>query len=369
MREKVYNVSRSMKVKATVSAVVAAALLTVTPYSNAQRAPIVSEKVAQNEIKTNLPEVTTKVGPPDTFNPLTASDEDLAKFGFPPKPKKDAAPKAFASWAKAVQAPQHRIVPQLEHTEIHHGPANGVKAGPSNGFSYSYNWSGFADFNSSTSWWSNNAMYFVYAEFEVPVAQQAFGACNGYWDYGSSWVGIDDGPDVLQAGIEYDALCYYFFGSPVRSQFYSPWFEWYPNGSYRINNLPIAPGDEIFVEVWSTSPTYGHAYLLNYSTNSSVSVDFYAPYGTSLIGNVAEWVVERPEVGGSLATLTNYVTDYFSDAGAYDFSYNFYEPGSAGAWQFDMLDNSGYVISYPTLLGPDSIRFQDANSARYNGAP
>ena len=39
-----------------------------------------------------------------------------------------------------------------------------------------------------------------------------------------------------------------------------------------------------------------------------------------------------------------------------------YEP--AGSTEFDMLDNSGYVISYPTLLGTTAIRFQD--QAGYN---
>jgi hypothetical protein len=38
---------------------------------------------------------------------------------------------------------------------------------------------------------SANPFYYAYAEFTVPVAEQAFGGCTGAWDYSSSWVAID----------------------------------------------------------------------------------------------------------------------------------------------------------------------------------
>ena len=65
--------------------------------------------------------------------------------------------------------------------------------------------------------------------------------------------------------------------------------------------------DEMFVEVWDTSPTVGHAYLVNFTTQQSVSFTFDAPAGTQLVGNSAEWIVERPGISSGLAPLTNYV--------------------------------------------------------------
>jgi hypothetical protein len=364
MREKVNSASRGIKAKATVLAVVSAALLYVTPYSNAQR-PTAS---AENEMKTNLPGVTTKAAPPDGFKPLTASDEELAKFGFPPRPSQTALPKVYATWAKAVQAAKNHIVPELQKTNISHHPHESKGKGAIDGSFYSSNWSGEVATTSAYNWYSPNAFYYVYSEFEVPLAQQAFGACTGDWDYDLAWVGIDGYSgygynDVLQSGIEADAYCYNYYGSYYRNTFYSAWFEWVPDYLVRIPNFPIAPADEVFVEVWSTSPTQGHAYIVNYSTNSYVVVSFNAPYGTYLTGNSAEWIVERPFVNGYLSTLTNYVTDYFSDAYAVDFSYRSYEPGYST--EVDMLDSCGYFISYPVLLGDDAIRFQDANSARF----
>jgi hypothetical protein len=63
-----------------------------------------------------------------------------------------------------------------------------------------------------------------------------------------TWVGIDGAGsnDVLQAGVEADALCYYSYGYPVTSTYYSAWFEWYWAGcncypEQRISNFPGLP--------------------------------------------------------------------------------------------------------------------------------
>jgi hypothetical protein len=93
---------------------------------------------------------------------------------------------------------------------------------------------------------------------------------------------------------------------------------------------------------------------------------FTAPSGTLLIGNSAEWVVERPSLGtgsGSLATLTNYVADAFWDCQAYTENQASYTPGSSGSLLVTMLDNDDNPISYPTLLGSTAILFQDEGSA------
>jgi hypothetical protein len=107
------------------------------------------------------------------------------------------------------------------------------------------------------------------------------------------------------------------------------------------------------VEVWHTSSTQGHAYLVNYNTNQSVTVGFTAYPGYPLVGNSAEWVVERPSVGGSLTTLTNYIMDPFWDAYAYNEAYALYDIDEATP--VDMLNNSGNVISYPQYLGLGSF--------------
>jgi len=343
--------------KSSICSVLSMLLLAVPLASSAQH-------LKPNELPTNIPGATTIAAPPQGFDPLTASDQDLDYYGFPPRPNATAAPKAYASWKSAIAASKTRILPTLEVTNVFHGPAK-KKASTSKESNTleSYNWSGYVN-NSGIRTYSNSSFYFLYSDFVVPVANQAFGACNGGWDFGSNWVGIDgDGSgDVLQAGIEFDAYCLDLV-TPMAATYYSPWFEWYPNGETRITNLPIAPGDDYFVEVWNTSSTAGHAYLVNRNLNEYVIINFSAPSGTKLVGNSAEWVVERPGVDGSLATLTNYIADPVWSAYAETFSDIVIEPGSSTTQPIIMLDNSGNPVSYPSLFDTSGFLMQDEGSA------
>ena len=316
--------------------------------------------------------------PPANFDPLTASDAQLAQFGFPPRPDAQTAPDRYAVWKKLVTAPQQRLQPALEHTTIHNGrahfrsPGGGTPALARNAGSgiandaasvSTMNWSGYAVADGANPFQSGTT---VYGEWVVPVAQQAAGACSGSWAYSSEWVGIDGftSSDVLQAGIEVDAFC----GNGSTAAFYSAWYEWYPDVETRITNLPIAPGNIIGVEVWNSGPTQGNAYIVNYTTQQSVSLAFNAPAGTSLVGDSVEWIVERPEVNGSFAALTHYVAEPFNfchaAAGA-----GTYTPGaspSGTAYAIDMIDDSGSgatVLSSPNLYGTAALWFYEPGPA------
>lgn len=320
---------------------------------------------ATREVPLNLPGARTFMDPPAAFNPLTAPAEDLALYGFPPRPDATKSPTTFATWQKAMAASQHHVIPALEQTQIMHGPVQN-KAASVNNTSSSYNWSGYVMTNRATSY-SSASYYFLVSDYVVPIAEQAFGTCNNTWDYSSTWAGIDGwaNGDVLQAGTESDAYC--AGNGATKATYYSAWYEWYPYGEVRIGSFPIAPGDDIFVEVWSTSSTAGHAYIVNYTNNSYVNIAFSAPPGTHLVGNSAEWVVERPGVNGGLATLTNYVSDVLWDAESYDFGYHAASPGAPGlsnSIPVQMLDNNGGVISVPTLIGASAFVANDTGSAR-----
>jgi hypothetical protein len=150
---------------------------------------------------------------------------------------------------------------------------------------------------------------------------------------------------VFQAGIEADASC--------TSTFYSAWYEWYPRGEMRISNFTVTAGDLIYVYIWNTSLTEGNYYITNLTTSATVSAQFIAPSGTQLTGNCAEWVVERPGVGGGLATLTNYTTVPWYDAmvtvpTGKGKKTTEYSPGKANGGSIDsitMLDDNDQPIS------------------------
>jgi hypothetical protein len=224
------------------------------------------------------------------------------------------------------------------------------------------NWSGYSIVDSKNPFKNGE----TFAQFTVPVAQQAVGACTGSTDHGSAWTGIDGNGsrDVLQAGVEFDAYC----GGGSKSQFYSAWYEWYPAGEVRIGNFAVAPGDVMRVVVWNSSPTIGHALIVNYTTNSEVALGFAAPHGTTLAGNSVEWILERPFIGGAFATLTNYIANPFTDCFAFNTTgrTRYYYPGQSPTgteYALTMTDNSGKPISTAELQGLWDLWFYDEGSA------
>jgi hypothetical protein len=326
-------------------------------------APLASKAQSRNpnELATNLRGATTFAAPPEGFAVLTASDGQLADYGFPPRPDQASLPKQYASWAKAMLASQKRILPALEQTTIFHGPARlseRSEASTENTLE-SYNWSGYVGLNGATGF-SSSSFSAVAAEVVVPTAREAFGLCTGDAEYAASWIGMDgvNSNDVLQAGIEFDAACM----GGTTATLYAPWIEWYPSGEVRITNLPVAPGDDYFVEVWNTSATQGYAYLVNENANEAETISFQPPSGTQLIGNSAEWITERPEANGATATLTNYIADPYWNAYAVNHNNREFDPGTSEA--IIMFDNNHTEISYPTLLGDSAFVVQNTSAAR-----
>lgn len=330
------------------------------------------------QLPTNLSNVTTSPAPPAGFNPLTASEATLLQFGLPPRP--DPSSSAYAGWAKAVSAPQTRVEhPILEMTDIQAGPCKGFKpslpteegATPS-AFQTgtSNNWSGFVVYDPTNKPFGGNnpGLGYLYGYWVVPIAQQAFSrAGDGHYDFCVQWVGIDGfgSSDVLQAGTETDA----FASSGGKQTFYASWFEWFPFNLVRINNFPVGPGEEIFCEVWNTSPTVGHAYFVDFSRNSSIIVTFSAPQNVRLVGNCAEWIVERPGLSSGYSTLANYVAcpwDTCVAVGSVGGQYNTaYFPATTNPTVFSltMLDDAGNGISQANLQGTWDLWFRNFGSS------
>jgi Peptidase A4 family len=331
-------------------------------------APNVAAQTTAYSIPTNLPGVMAAAEAPPWFDPLTASDEDLAAFGLPPRPDAQGAPEIYKSWQRAMTASKRAVVPEFQRTDIFHGPAQMTRV--ENSTATSNNWSAVI-VESGASKYGNTSFRIIQAEYVVPVASQAFGACTGSADHSSSWVGIDGAygsglNDLFQAGTEADASCV----GGAKSQSYYAWWEWVPdnpNVAVRIGTLPVSAGDDIFIQIWNTSATHGYVYIVNETTNEYVSLSVPAPSGTKLIGNSAEWVVERPLPAGNCstcyATLTNYTSDYFSNSAAETFAGSMYVPGSSSAIQVTM-DSGSSAISAPTILGAYAIQFQNEGPSR-----
>src|SRR5689334_20702920 len=85
--------------------------------------------------------------PPRSFDPLSATDTELANYGIPPRPDPKKAPTVFRHWKKIVAVP--RVTNgQLQPTQVYNGPIRqasrtGILKNGTVSIT-SLNWSGYA---------------------------------------------------------------------------------------------------------------------------------------------------------------------------------------------------------------------------------
>jgi hypothetical protein len=309
--------------------------------------------------------------PPTGFAPITASDAELAKYGLPPRPNPfvhSALP--YATWSRAMAAAHTPVEPQVVHTGRRHIRAIVINAGRARraGTEQSTNWAGQALINPVGSFGAGSYAEVV-GQWVVPAVQQAIGTCGGT-DVSAIWVGIDGtggSSDVAQAGTEADASC---SGGVNRPSYYA-WFEWYPGDEYEVSNFPIAPGESVLVVVQATSATTANATFVDVQSNQYTVLGFAAPSGTTLVGDSAEWIVERPTIGKSLGKLADYGLIWMSSEIAYmqdELNTGSYDLGGVGGpgrtpVTLNMIDDNGNPLSNAFPQGPSAQYFNVVGSA------
>jgi Peptidase A4 family len=336
---------------------------------------------ASASIATNIRGISTFNEAPKGFDALKASDTELATYGFPPRPSPQTDPDRYAQWARAMRAAKIRWNGQLRDMGAYSTGAKIVKtvepatsAVPSTGLSF--NWSGIVNTNKLTTWNKNSSVYYVISSFNIPVAQTSFGTCDGGYDWEVSWNGIDgwNTGDVLQGGSSSQVYC----NSPTYFTNYCGWVEWYP--SYPILcEFNVNPGDDFYVESYSPSGGFSNGLVfiedettLTYGTYSLSYVT-----GPPLVGNSAEYIVERPCCrGNNLYPLANYVENFWANSLGVDF-YHYdhglatqYYPGNTSptTWVVSMVDDGDtQVISVPAAQGKTGVFFYDTGCAYTGG--
>ena len=218
---------------------------------------------------------------PTGFNALTASDADLQRYGFPPRPERLTSPDAYASWARAVSAATIRVAP------THVLRADRIESNYNNNI-----WSGIANPGKTGQFNRIEANWYV-PSVSAPSSEAPA--------LSSFWVGLDGAgisPDVLQDGTEQDV--YAFLGWTFSS--YYAWYEFYPDGgSSQMSNISVNPGDEIYAEANSCYDTHhnllGCYYLIDITQGESQQSYEYPENPSNFKGNTAEYILERPDSG------------------------------------------------------------------------
>lgn len=285
-------------------------------------------------------EVSTFEPPPPGFEPLKADDAELTRHGFPRRPVESLeAMQRYEAVLRRLQGKFHYIVPVFRRREdIRHRPLE--QAAGTETFS---NWSGAVQHAPK-----GQSFRWVQGDWTIP---NVYAPTDGAF-YCSNWIGIDgDGSgDVCQAGVECEVFQTALF--TVRNIY--AWWEWFPENEVAIPNFPVGAGDEITCLICTTGAgaTTAAVFIANQSSGAATSFTIHAPKGTQLVGNSAEWVVERPEVNGVLSSLADYGSVFFFNADAYDGS-AILDAGNGN--NIDMTEG-GNVVSEGVLDTPTVIQ-------------
>lgn len=282
--------------------------------------------------------------PPAGFDPLHASADDLKRYGYPRRPDPLDEPRAHAMWVTAFRRYRNLtlIVPEFQSMpDRYHGPVRRTGKGTEHLLNAtSSNWSGSVAFVGG-----GDSFVYIVGRWTVPHVYPVPGVAGT--QFSSAWLGLDgDGgsDDVMQAGTESDS------DGTCRA-----WFEWAPDSEHVISNLPVAFGDAMFLLLCNTGPSSAYALFANITSSTGVSFTFTAPMGTTLTGNCAEAIVERPSVGGTLAELPRYGFVDFNDVAAYSKQATW--PMATGT-PISMVNDAGTAtISQPDLEPGDANAF------------
>jgi hypothetical protein len=266
--------------------------------------------IPETALRTNLKGVFTLGPPPAGFDPSTASNALLRKYGLPQRPNPDKNPLAWRAWKQAVSRPLGEFIhPVFEPLPWPRAP----KPDPVS----VWNANTWAGGELPGNWQS------VWGTWTVPTVtlpanpgSQSLFAC-------SAWVGIDTSPDVLQVGTAQQI-------NSAGATFYGPWFEWFlqePNienspTQQTVKKLTVNVNDVVQVQLaYAPTINQGSCIFSNFTTGKWTS--FYIPNvgGATFTGNTIEWIVEAPVVQVTssstpvAATLPQFGSVTFTDCG------------------------------------------------------
>jgi hypothetical protein len=282
----------------------------------------------------HLPSRTSCRITPPGFDVTTASQEELAVYRIPPRPDPRRAPTEFQMWSTAFKRDFKLIKPELRASSRRHGPIQGLDLGSSTDL----NWAGAVITN-----FAPLSAVSVAAQWQVQWVWPA----GGFPEVLATWVGMDgfDNTDVLQAGVDQ------IFEDPT--EIIMLWYEWYPADSVEITNLPVNHGDTVTCLV--TANDGAHASVF-FSINGTIgtSIDFQIPDGAQFFGSSAEFIAERPSLGGNLVDLPAYtdvvltqINATLSDGVTVNLAQN--------PILVTMTDGAGNVLAVPSMVNPGTV--------------
>jgi hypothetical protein len=298
-------------------------------------------------VPTNIVGINTYPEPPKGFNPLTVSDVELASYGFPQRPNKQADPDHYALWERAMLAARIRSTDKLRpaltngHVMAPVGSASSLSAeqqatqplAATQG--HNDNAAGVI-LNSNVKKWSGASFNDIWSVITVPVVETAFAAgCTDVWYSSQSIVGFD--PILFAsaatghplffpgefAGVSEDIYC------PTGHAQYDAVIGWEDFGNYVFS---LNPGDVFYTEVHAFGGcNNGSAFVEDLTTLTYNSYTISNPCGVLQTGRYAYWIVTRPLAGNGIdgeSPLANTISLSFDGAQVNNLAGKPFYPGS-----------------------------------------
>lgn len=249
--------------------------------------------------------------PPEGFTPLTATDEQLETYGFPPRPDEENQ-EDYQNWSELMSNYKFTKAPEIEMSE---------KSAEESITTYDsiignvnhpggMNVAGYYSETSGSKFYTQVQGDFVYPKISTAVADSR----------DSFWLGIGDPSygKTICAGIT--TIC-----TQVGTISTVPWYGYRPASSiyiqeFRFTGFKVSAGDNIHIYVsYQKANNKLSYYFANNTTGETKSATAEVSADKYFDGTYAGWVVERrpkPSGTGDFYTLADFGTVTFKNCQA-----------------------------------------------------
>jgi len=283
--------------------------------------------------------------PPAGFKPIEASDEDLATYGFPPRPTEEDE---LAEWTETMSAYKYTPIPQISQTDVFNGayqPSSSLNSSATRGLDQTTNskiWSGYV---------SKGNFAMVQGDFIQPTIASS----NPSNTHESTWVGLGGYgvQKLVQTGTAMNTL--------NGTHHYYAWYEYlsaiHNNPEIQFASIIVNPGDSIHTYCsFQQANNLFNAYIANNTNGTSQSVLVNISASEYFDSSTAEFINEKPSWGVTDNGLTNYGTTYWWNCQAYTMSCVWQSLGSTTYNKVIMYNPVTYDIrAVPTAVNGQSF--------------
>jgi len=234
--------------------------------------------------------------PPVDFDPRSAPEEILKRFGVPARPTPETSIQYRHLWDRMFSDTVSFVSPRFKPRAVSRRvirPALKIIPPVFN------NWVGLAIES------EREPIQAVYGMWTVPNLRAPPYVKDTVPCINSVWIGIDgfspSENDILQAGVDLRVMRQ--GGRSIVEIL--PWWEWWRGESWYFNNFSVSPGDSIACCITCLrGGATGTVNMANLVTGDHIRLLAKAPSRTTLIGNCAEWIVERQTFNVDTDVLT-----------------------------------------------------------------